>query len=766
MSTLNLRLSYHDMRMFAAMLQSLPVQARAALSGKSLVSGDDDDEPANSVHMRAGSSGGGAAGAGWMCRPRWLRQAAPPPPPPAPKPNTSIFPLKAVQVAADCITLCVIDDCLDSDVPLLEVSLSDLQVEQDLRKVEDSFEDPMLVSTPAGPGGAIVPRAAGAGGGRLASLLTIDYYNRTLSGWEPVVEPWRFETSWEYTLTSSLSLGRVQMEVSSAEVLNTNVTSSLIELWQLVRANWTADYYAPQSSGTQEQSPKGSPAGHRRRSPFVPYALRNHTGHRLWFTTLVTTSDSSGTQEQSPKGSPAGHRRRSPFVPYALRNHTGHRLWFTTLVTTSDSSGTQEQSPKGSPAGHRRRSPFVPYALRNHTGHRLWFTTLVTTSDSSGTQEQSPKGSPAGHRRRSPFVPYALRNHTGHRLWFTTLVTTSDSSGTQEQSPKGSPAGHRRRSPFVPYALRNHTGHRLWFTTLVTTSDSSGTQEQSPKGSPAGHRRRSPFVPYALRNHTGHRLWFTTLVTTSDSSGTQEQSPKGSPAGHRRRSPFVPYALRNHTGHRLWFTTLVTTSDVLREQPTWSGPDDSWMMVRAGDTEPFSFGLRRGRRRGRAPAAAGHNAALNQLALRLDGWSPPDPVCVDRVGVYFRNLTHAKSGAEARIVFEVSLEGSARKLVTVRSALQLVNKLPHAVEVRVDHAPSAAQWSSGGGGVRCASVAAGALWAAPLAAHPAALWTRPLLRAAPAAPAPSPAPIDWRAAPSARALLHYECRAPPDHVYR
>lgn len=34
MGTLNLRLSYHDMRMFASMLQSLPVQVRAALSGE------------------------------------------------------------------------------------------------------------------------------------------------------------------------------------------------------------------------------------------------------------------------------------------------------------------------------------------------------------------------------------------------------------------------------------------------------------------------------------------------------------------------------------------------------------------------------------------------------------------------------------------------------------------------------------------------------------------------------------------------------------
>lgn len=44
----------------------------------------------------------------------------------------------------------------------------------------------------------------------------------------------------------------------------------------------------------------------------------------------------SSSLDASPKGSPAGHRRRSPFVPYALRNHSGHKLWFTTLLTTCD----------------------------------------------------------------------------------------------------------------------------------------------------------------------------------------------------------------------------------------------------------------------------------------------------------------------------------------------------------------------------------------------------------------------------------------------
>lgn len=86
-------------------------------------------------------------------------------------------------------------------------------------------------------------------------------------------------------------------------------------------------------------------------------------------------------------------------------------------------------------------------------------------------------------------------------------------------------------------------------------------------------------------------------------------------------------------------------------------------MVRDNDTEPFSFGSRRprggggggggrggvgvggGGGRGGVGGGGGAGAgavqgALHQLALRLEGWTPPDPVCVDRVGVFFRNITH------------------------------------------------------------------------------------------------------------------------------
>ncbi|XP_041977291.1 vacuolar protein sorting-associated protein 13D [Aricia agestis] len=499
MGALNLRLSYHDMRMFAAILQSLPVQARLALSGKSEEE-PPANKPANSVHMQAGA--GMEAGVGFnkgagLGLARWARDA---PTQVRPPPEPTSRSLRLVQVSAECVTLCVIDDCLDSDVPLLEVTLADLHLDQDLRKAEESFEDPLLVSTPSGGGGALpgveVARR-GAGGGRVRGVLSVDYYNRALSGWEPVVEPWRADAWWEYTLCSSLTRARLQLELSSADLLNINITSALVDLLALVRTNWTADYYAP----------------------------------------------------------------------------------------------------------------------------------------------QAPRG-----------------------------------------SPKGSPAGHRRRSPFVPYALHNLTGQRLWFTTLTTAVDE-----------------------------------------VRDSGETEK----------------------------------------------WGGPDDTWVMVRAGETEPFSFGGRRSRAPAAAPAAA-TPAPLHRLVLRLDHWTPPDPVCVDRVGVFFRDITHIQSGGVARVVLEVSLEGSARKLVTVRSALLLHNRLPHPVELRLDRSQAPGAWGGASGGSASAGtvVEAGARWAAPLVARAGAVWARPVLRAR---PAPPPAAIDWRAAsaaPDHAVLLHHECRTANDQSYR
>lgn len=99
----------------------------------------------------------------------------------------------------------------------------------------------------------------------------------------------RCDASWEFGLTSNLKRNRLQFELNSTETLSINVTSTLIELYSVVKLNWMQDYYS--LSNRVEASPKSSPPGYRRRSPFVPFALRNYSGCKLWFTTIVTTAD-------------------------------------------------------------------------------------------------------------------------------------------------------------------------------------------------------------------------------------------------------------------------------------------------------------------------------------------------------------------------------------------------------------------------------------------------------------------------------------------
>lgn len=67
------------------------------------------------------------------------------------------------KVETDSVCLCIIDDCQDADVPLLEFLLTRLELKADLEKKS----------------------------GLSTSTLSVHYYNRLLSGWEPFIEPWR-----------------------------------------------------------------------------------------------------------------------------------------------------------------------------------------------------------------------------------------------------------------------------------------------------------------------------------------------------------------------------------------------------------------------------------------------------------------------------------------------------------------------------------------------------------------------------------------------
>lgn len=155
---------------------------------------------------------------------------------------------------------------------------------------------------------------------------------------------------------------------------------------------------------------------------------------------------------------------------------------------------------------------------------------------------------------------------------------------------------------------------------------------------------------------------------------------------YRQRSPFVPFAIKNDTGLTLYFATVIAevgTCDV-QEFKT----KNSWTVVVPGETVPFSFGVRDKMRH-----QDSHKMKMHQLVVRVDGFQEAlPPVSIDKVGIYFRHCpTELKrrdildaSTPQARIIFDVALEGSARKLVTIRSGLLIKNKLSQNLEIKLD----------------------------------------------------------------------------------
>lgn len=75
-----------------------------------------------------------------------------------------LFSLSLSQVVIESLSVCLIDDSVNRDVPLFDVSLTSVQVEHDLLTANE---------------------------GKAMATLAGDYYNRNISAWEPVVEPWR-----------------------------------------------------------------------------------------------------------------------------------------------------------------------------------------------------------------------------------------------------------------------------------------------------------------------------------------------------------------------------------------------------------------------------------------------------------------------------------------------------------------------------------------------------------------------------------------------
>uniref|UniRef100_A0A8C6PBQ4 Vacuolar protein sorting 13 homolog D n=1 Tax=Nothobranchius furzeri TaxID=105023 RepID=A0A8C6PBQ4_NOTFU len=202
-------------------------------------------------------------------------------------------PLSGVELRADSICICLIDDCLDCDVPLAELTFSRLNV---LQRIGSTRE------------------------GNASCTLSGDYYNRELSGWEPFIEPWPCCLSWQQQTGGHLQPPRFKMEVQAKQRLDINITSALLEQYTTTKRSWMADYWVE-----DRQELKTSPT-----LPWIGSSVDPPSFGQSEFLAAASSETLSDIFSADMKLS----KRRQPFVPYTLRNHTGCTMRFATLTTT------------------------------------------------------------------------------------------------------------------------------------------------------------------------------------------------------------------------------------------------------------------------------------------------------------------------------------------------------------------------------------------------------------------------------------------------
>ncbi|XP_006145355.1 vacuolar protein sorting-associated protein 13D isoform X2 [Tupaia chinensis] len=207
--------------------------------------------------------------------------------------------LSGVEIKAESVCICFIDDCMDCDVPLAELTFSRLNFLQHVRTSPEGYAH---------------------------FTLSGDYYNRALSGWEPFIEPWPCSVSWQQQAASRLHPPRLKLEAKAKPRLDINITSVLIDQYVSTKESWMADYCKEDKEieSTKSEDWMGSSVD----PPCFGQSLP------LVYLRTRSTASLTNLEHQIYAREVKTPKRRQPFVPFALRNHTGCTLWFATLTTT------------------------------------------------------------------------------------------------------------------------------------------------------------------------------------------------------------------------------------------------------------------------------------------------------------------------------------------------------------------------------------------------------------------------------------------------
>ncbi|XP_019691750.2 vacuolar protein sorting-associated protein 13D isoform X9 [Felis catus] len=208
--------------------------------------------------------------------------------------------ISGVEVKAESVCICFIDDCMDCDVPLAELTFSRLSFLQHVRTSPEGYAH---------------------------FTLSGDYYNRALSGWEPFIEPWPCSVSWQQQAASRLHPPRLKLEAKAKPRLDINITSVLIDQYVSTKESWMADYCKQDKEidSTTSEDWMGSSVDPPCFGQSLPL---------VYLRTRSTASLTNLEHQIYARAEVKTPKRRQPFVPFALRNHTGCTLWFATLTTT------------------------------------------------------------------------------------------------------------------------------------------------------------------------------------------------------------------------------------------------------------------------------------------------------------------------------------------------------------------------------------------------------------------------------------------------
>ncbi|VDK63042.1 unnamed protein product [Onchocerca ochengi] len=141
----------------------------------------------------------------------------------------------------------------------------------------------------------------------------------------------------------------------------------------------------------------------------------------------------------------------------------------------------------------------------------------------------------------------------------------------------------------------------------------------------------------------------------------------------RSESDHLPYILHNETGSSLRFTTAV--DEVVEARSMQRKSIAKWYQTAPNASTTFEFPTKR-------LTVAENSEEIHQLIVRVDGWDEISPVNVDAVGTYFRlarcstsKAANNNSGINVRLVIVVAMDKNGQKVVTIRSALTIINHL-------------------------------------------------------------------------------------------